>query len=463
MKLRLVVRSSTFCCAALCAATVVESFADNPASAPAAGTNVPPTATPTTAPLAAPLPAAVRDEKTLLAELVLINDDKSVRVSDEKARPRAVALMTEGVAQLTAKNFDQALANFLEAYSTFPSPRILLNIGSTLRDMGRLADAANTYQRYLVDPGDGATRASEVKVLLDELDATLTILVLRVAPAQSELSIDGGPFITVDSTFITRVRHGLHVIRLRKTGRTDGEVTLNGFPGERKNLDLEVPAPRSLEAPQAQVVVQSSAPAPLEPTGSTTILLLGGRKRSTVNGWLVSGTGYQAEPGERSYSRRVRKGYGGTVVAAIVPPDPFQDQTPTIFERGPDPITFGVSVQTRLDLINRGAAAAVGVAYPIGRHLELDGNVLLSNFYGGYVGARYRIWTEQVRPFVAVGIPTFYADKLRIGGHVSGGVEFAINGHFSALGSLCYEHYFNADTTVVGNYFLPVLGVIGRL
>ncbi len=460
MQLRLVILSSVFCGAALCAATVVESFGDTPTNTP----QQTPAVAPAVAPTAAPLPAVtIRDEKTLLAELVQINDDQVVRASDDKARPRAVALMTEGVAQLAAKNFDQALANFLEAYSTFPSPRILLNIGSTLRDMGRLADAANTYQRYLVDPGSGMTRASEVKVLLDELDATLTILVLRVAPAQSELSIDGGPFITVESTFMTRVRQGLHVIRLRKTGRTEAEVTLNGFPGERKNLDLEVPAPRALEAPQAQVVVQSSAPAPLEPTGSTTILLLGGRKRSTVNGWLVSGTGYQAEPGERSYSRRVRKGYGGAVVAAIVPPDPFPDQTVTILEKGPDPITAGISVQTRLDFINRGAAAALGVAYPLGRHLELDGNVLLSNFYGGYVGARYRLLTEQIRPFVAVGIPTFYADKLRIGGHVSGGVEFAINSHFSALGSVCYEHFFNADATVLGNYFLPVLGVIGRL
>lgn len=312
-KTSFVVFASALGCIALSQATIPTSYADTPGPVvePAAPTPVaPPTVT-------------VRDEKTLLAELALITDDKTVRASDEKARPRAAALMTEGVAQLTAKHFDQALANFLEAYATFPSPRILLNIGSTLRDMGRHADAANTYQRYLVDPGSGTTRAAEVKVLLDDLDATLTILVLRVAPAQSELSIDGGPFVTVDSTFVTRVRHGLHVIRLRKTGRSDGEVTLNGFPGERKNVDLEVPALRAPEAPQVPVVVQSTAPAPLEPTGSTTILLLGGRKRSTVNGWLVNGTGYQADGGERSYSRRVRKGYGGTVVAAIVPPDPF--------------------------------------------------------------------------------------------------------------------------------------------
>lgn len=135
----------------------------------------------------------------------------------------------------------------------------------------------------------------------------------------------------------------------------------------------------------------------------------------------------------------------------------------TVVERGPDPITAGISVQTRLDFINRGAAAALGIAVPYGRHVEFDGNVLLSNFYGGYVGVRYRVWTGQIRPFVAAGLPVFYVDKVRIGSHLSAGVEFAINSHFSALGSLCYEHYFNADKTVLGNYVLPVLGVIGRL
>ena len=456
MKTRLIIFSSILGCAALAATTLRSSFGAAPDSDQAS-------TVPAGAPAAAPAAAPLRDETSLASELATITDDKSVRASDPKAKPRAAALMTEGVAQLTAKNFDQALANFLEAYATFPSPRILLNIGSTLRDMGRHADAANTYQRYLVEPGSGTTRAAEVKVLLDELDATLTILVLRVAPAQSELSIDGGPFTTVESTLVTRVRHGLHVIRLRKTGRTDGEVTLNGFPGERKNVDLEVPALRAPDAPQTQVVVQSKAPAPLEPTGSTTILLLGGHKRSTMNGWLVNGTSYQAEGDGHGYARRVRKGYGGTVVAAIVPPDPFQDQTVTVIERGPDAIRPGISVQTRVDLINRGAAAALGVAYPMGRHLEFDGNVLLSNYYGGYVGARYRLWSEQIRPFVAVGLPVFYAERLRFGGHLSAGVEFAINSHLSALGSLCYEHYFNADNIVLSNYVLPVLGVIGRL
>ena len=88
----------------------------------------------------APL-AQIRDEKQLAETLATITNDPTVKVEDDKARPIAAALMTEGVKQLQNQQFDQALANFLEAYARFPSPKILLNIASTLRDMGRSADA----------------------------------------------------------------------------------------------------------------------------------------------------------------------------------------------------------------------------------------------------------------------------------------------------------------------------------
>src|SRR2546423_10254624 len=90
--------------------------------------------------------AQIRDDKQLADTLASITQDPAIKVDDPAARPLAQALMTEGVRQLRAQSFDQALANFLDAYSKLPSPKILLNVASTLHDMGRPADAANTYQ-----------------------------------------------------------------------------------------------------------------------------------------------------------------------------------------------------------------------------------------------------------------------------------------------------------------------------
>jgi hypothetical protein len=143
--------------------------------------------------------------------------------------------MIEGVKQLQDKAYDQALANFLEAYGKFPSPKILLNIASTLRDMGRLADAANTYQRYLTEPASGPERVAEVKEVLLKLDEQLTILTIRVAPRMSLISIDAGSFIPVGSTLVTRVRPGLHMVRIKNNDKIS-EITVNGFEGENKEV-----------------------------------------------------------------------------------------------------------------------------------------------------------------------------------------------------------------------------------
>src|SRR5687768_4933365 len=186
-------------------------------------------AQPVTQPDSAPL-AEIRDEKALAQALASITQDPAVRTDNPKARPVAAALMAEGVRQLQARAFEQALANFLEAYATFPSPKILLNIASTLREMNRLADAANTYQRYLGDPATGPERVAEVKELLVRMDQELTVLTVRVQPRGAEVSIDAGPFIAVGSSLQTRVRPGLHLVRVRK-GDAVTELTINGFVG----------------------------------------------------------------------------------------------------------------------------------------------------------------------------------------------------------------------------------------
>src|SRR3954471_3164062 len=66
--------------------------------------------------------AQIRDPKQLGDALTAITQDPSIPVDDPKARSLAQALMSEGVKQLQETHFDQALANFLEAYAKFPSP-----------------------------------------------------------------------------------------------------------------------------------------------------------------------------------------------------------------------------------------------------------------------------------------------------------------------------------------------------
>jgi hypothetical protein len=447
-----------------------------PASLPPASPATTQPASPPAAPPAAPPLAQIKDDKQITEVLQSITQDPAIAVDNPASRPLAQALMTEGVRQLRARAFDQALANFLEAYAKFPSPKILLNIASTLHDMGRLADAANTYQRYLTDPATGVERVAEVKDLLIKLDEQLTILTVRVSPHGSEISLDGGPFIPVGSTLVTRVRSGLHLVRIRKDDRGD-EVTLNGFEGENKEVTPVVPpvaiaaapaAPPPVAAPAAPPPGAGPRPAEIKPAPAAPAA------PDRVDGWLITGTQYGTSDAT-GRSRTVRDEARGRELSAIVPRYDVSERGEATVEDD-DAIGSGLISVLRIDGKGRGFAGGAGLAIARGR-FEFDAMALKSDEYGGYLGARFRPFTGAFRPYVALGVPGFVFDhdeaqmdgtvqttkRLAIGVRAAAGLELMINGHFSVQGDLGYEHFFFVDEHFESDVFVPTVGVIGRL
>ena len=431
-----------------------------------------------------PALAELRDDKQLAEALAQITQDASVLVDNPKQRPLAQALMTEGVHQLRQHAYDQALANFLEAYAKLPSPRILLNIGATLQDMGRLADAANTYQRYLGDPAAGSERIAEVKNELVELDRELTILTVRVSPRGSDISIDGGPYITVGSTLLTRVRPGIHLVRIKGATGYD-EVPVNGFEAE----DKEVLAAIKMSVDNGNVVALGSG------SGSATVAVAAGSGSAAaatvaagsaeaappagpehVDAWLDVGTLYSTSD-PTSHERHVRTSSSsqGTVVAAIVPHyDVSADNTAVV---GGDERTVGSGViaMVRVDGRGGGFAGGLGLAFAATDHFEIEVAGLRSNEWGIYLGGRYRFLVGQFRPYIGAGVPIFFfsttndmtgatSSMVAAGGRIAGGLELEINGHLSVMGDLGYEHFFNVSgTPFIADVFVPTIAVIGRL
>jgi hypothetical protein len=421
-------------------------------------------------PTAAPL-AQIKDDKQLAEVLSQITNDPAVAVDDPKLRPLAQALMIEGVKYLQQKAYDQALANFLEAYAKFPSPKILLNVASTLRDMGRLADSANTYQRYLTDPQSGAERIGEVKELLIHLDEQLTILTIRVFPRGSDISIDAGPFIPVGSTLVTRVRPGIHMVRIRHGGQSD-EISINGFDGENKevaaSLKMEVtdtlppppPVKPPVKDPTKPIAKDPTPPKPQEPPDHQ-------------DGWLITGQYASDGTGNR---RGVLKSTAGEPVSAVTPAFDILDDNSVVVHPQHEQISSGVLGILRIDAEGRGFAGGLGLAIARGR---FEGEILAlrSNETGGYLGFRYRILTGFFRPYVGVGVPGFVFDnatttngmtstekKLAIGARGAGGLELYINGHLSVQGDIGFEHFwFVENTRFVSNVWVPTVGVIGRM
>ena len=415
-------------------------------------------AQPVSSPSEVPL-SEIHDDAKLAEILTAITQDPAVHVDDPKARAAAQGLMTEGVKRLQVQAYDQALANFLEAYNRLPSPKILLDVAATLREMGRLADAANTYQRYLTDPATGSERVAEVKRVMMALDEQLTILTVRVQPHGSELSIDAGPFVPVGSSLQTRVRPGPHAIRIRHNGAVS-ELDINTFEGETKDVTATVQDEAPIATP-TQTPTPTPTPAPTAAPAP-----------EHVDGWLIQGRTYGTDNGN-GRERHVKANFT-TDVAAYVP-----DETAALVAATyvpPEHITPGAVAQIRIDGNHfKGFAGALGIIYPVTEsfHLEVEG--MKSDVWGAYLGARYLFLTGFLRPYAGAGLPLFFFtddsnhDQVAVGARAAGGLELVINGHFSVEGELGIEHYFNVAGVIYKGQmfdqtsFAPTLGVIGRL
>jgi tetratricopeptide (TPR) repeat protein len=406
-------------------------------------------AQPVTSPADVPL-ADIHDDAKLAEILTAITQDPAIHVDDPKARQTAAALMTEGVKRLQVQAYDQALANFLEAYNRLPSPKILLDIAATLRAMGRLADAANTYQRYLTDPATGAERVGEVKGLLLALDQQLTILTVRVTPHGSELSIDAGPFVPVGSSLQTRVRAGTHAIRIRK-GAAVSEVDVNTFEGETRDVSAIV---------QDDAPVTAAPPAPPAPAPDH------------AYGWLIQGRAYGTADGN-GRERHVKADYSHDVAAYV--PDGM-DALQAAIAVPPEHIGTGVVAMMRIDGNHwKGFAGGLGITFPATENFEVEAEGMKSDVWGVYIGARYLFLTGFLRPYAAAGLPLFFFtddsnnNQVGVGARAAGGIELVINGHFSLEGELGVEYYFNVAGVLYKmqsfeqTTFAPTLGVIGRL
>lgn len=157
-------------------------------------------------------------------------------------KDRAQALLAEGNALLDSGSYAEALATFQRAYETFPSPALLLNIGTALRGLKRYAEANNHYNRWLA-----ATRRpkhrSEVVAAIAELDRMVGRVEIQISELDADLTIDGS---LVDHRLyggVVRVEPGNHEIAARKSGFRVARSTITVGAGEKLTVHLVLERP----------------------------------------------------------------------------------------------------------------------------------------------------------------------------------------------------------------------------
>jgi hypothetical protein len=169
----------------------------------------------------------------------------------------AKALMASGLKLLEAKDYLGALAVFKDAYSRFPSPRILLNIGTTYKLLGREADAANAYQRYLDSDDKDTKRRADITKLLAEIDKTVGIVELSVAPLEADVQVGGDDWMPASAIKLARVPAGKIALKARLDGYEPKTTSAQVGGGERVAIEIHLSAvPKA--APQIVTVTVPS-------------------------------------------------------------------------------------------------------------------------------------------------------------------------------------------------------------
>jgi hypothetical protein len=171
---------------------------------------------------------------------------------------RAKALFAEATRQLDDGDYVGALSKYRAAYALLPSPKILLNIGTILRQLGRNAEAATVYAQYLADPGADPTRRQEVEQLLRRLDTAVAIVTIEMHIESGHVRLDGAELKGNAWPRSVRVEPGSHTVVVERGADAPIVKTLMLAAGETATVDLDAP-------PAEPSTSASAAPAPSPP------------------------------------------------------------------------------------------------------------------------------------------------------------------------------------------------------
>jgi hypothetical protein len=317
----------------------------------------------------------------------------------------AKALVQSGVKLLKQKDYLGALAVFRDAYQRFPSVKLLLNIGTTLKLLGRNAEAANAYQRYLDDPEADPARVSEVGDVLATLDRVLGRVQLGVAastPDDTEISINGGEWLPLSQAKLLRVDPGAYQLAARRDGFAPVELSGNVAAGELVEAQLQLIA----LPPEPAAAGGAGQGEPLAAAGALSV------RRSA------------------SESRRSR---------------------------------LGLMLRGHFHISPAGAAALVGPSVDLTDRIEVNAAALIGRFRGGYLGGSYAVLPGRYRPIASAGLLVVSDEGARFAARAAVGLEVFVNRNVSLFAELGGEHLFNPPMTVYSNAFVPSAGVFGRL
>lgn len=183
---------------------------------------------------------------------------------DEGDKTRAAKLLDEGNALFASKRYETALKRYEAAYAAFPSPKILLNLAEVTRELGLADQAADYYERFLAEAGDGVDpkHRSFAEHRVAELEVGLGRIAIE-GPAGLDVRLDGKPrgALPIPPKRVTPGRHTVeadgftedvtvragHVATVRIPDERTPEVPLVAVPAPAEVTPAIAPPPPPIE------------------------------------------------------------------------------------------------------------------------------------------------------------------------------------------------------------------------
>jgi hypothetical protein len=183
----------------------------------------------------------------LLASPALASRASKREIAESKQR--AQTLMNEGVKLARRSDFANALTKFQAAYEAYASPNILINVGTSLRHLGRHAEAADAYEEYLSEPGVDRRRRRELERLIKKIDKQVGWIEISVRVEDSDVRLDGRLVDLHRHEGAVRVDPGDHSVSVEADDLPTAIESFHIEEAERVTLDFRQVKPPPPPAP----------------------------------------------------------------------------------------------------------------------------------------------------------------------------------------------------------------------
>jgi hypothetical protein len=170
------------------------------------------------------------------------------------------------------------------AHAATGNPALLLDLATSLRRLGRHAEAALAYEAWKADPRADPARTAAVDGALADIDRYVGRLTVELDDPLARLWIDGRLLPGFRSGNAVRVDPGDHQVTAARDGSAPFNATVRVGPQEARTVQLRMgtyysPVVSAPPAPLAPVVVTTLPPADTSHEGprlAGTLFLVGG-------------------------------------------------------------------------------------------------------------------------------------------------------------------------------------------